>query len=175
MKNFLFGFFGFVLLSALVLSAPARAQAQTTAPAAQALAKEINQLMRNAQKPRQEVRLTLSGCHAQQLIRDQDADVHLSQALAMSYSSDKSGWAVKMDNGLFELKMDFEWADVTALRYARAEADDDEPAHYQITITKHKKGSSGNTTFSLPLYTTNEAVVKDLTRRLEKLRLSCGE
>ncbi|MCB2406747.1 hypothetical protein [Hymenobacter lucidus] len=164
-----------ILLAGVVLSicgAAMPAQAQTSAAEQQALMKQLDQLMQNPQKPKQDVHLALKGCHAEQIIRDRDADVQMSKALAVSYGGSNSGWAVRMDDGFFELKMSFDWAAVTTLSYAPDKGDDDEPPHYQIKIAKRKKGSS--TTFELPLYTSNEATVKDVVRRLEKLRQSCG-
>jgi opacity protein-like surface antigen len=140
----------FLLAFALGALLAGSAQAQVSATETQALSKQINQLMRNPSKPKQEVRLTLGGCHAEQLIRDRDADMQMSGPLAVSYGSGKSGWAVKMDNGIFELKMDFDWADVTDLSY-RSAVDDDEQKHYQIKITKRKKGSTSSTSVDLPL------------------------
>ncbi|GAA3919231.1 hypothetical protein [Hymenobacter algoricola] len=147
------------------------ASAQVSAAETQALAKQLAQLMHNPHKPRQDVYLKLSGCHAEQVIRDRDADVQTSKPLAVSYNSGSSGWAVKMDDGVFEMKLAFEWADVTSLTYA-PDTDDDGQKHYQIKIKKSRKGSSMS--FDLALYTTNEATVKDVVRRLEKLRQSCG-
>ncbi len=147
------------------------ALAQVTPAETQALSKQLDQLMRNPKKPKQDATLTLRGCHAEQLIRDRDADVHMSNALALSYGSGSSGWAVRADNGIFELKMAFEWADVTALTYAPA-TDDDGQKHFEIKITKGKKGDS--ISFELSLYTASEATVKDLVSRLEKVRQSCG-
>jgi hypothetical protein len=146
--------------------------AQVAAAETQALAKQLALLMRNPHKPKQDVYLKLDGCHAQQLIRDRDADVRMAKPLAVSYDAGGSGWAVKMDNGVFEMKMDFDWADVTSLTY-EPDTDDDGQQHYQITIKKTKKGN--NVSFDLPLYTTSEATVKDMVRRLEKLRQSCGK
>ncbi|HEX8426242.1 hypothetical protein [Hymenobacter sp.] len=147
------------------------ALAQVSSTENQALTKQLAQLMRNPQKPKQDVVLTLSGCHAEQVIRDRDADVQMPKPLAVSYGSGNSGWAVKMDNGIFEMKMGFEWVDVSPLTY-ESTTDDDGQKHFQINIKKQKKGSS--TSFDLPLYTTNEATVKDVVRRLEKVRRSCG-
>ncbi|RYU78097.1 hypothetical protein [Hymenobacter persicinus] len=161
----------FLLVLAAGLFGAGNARAQVSAAENQALAKQLAQLMRNPSKPKQDVYLTLRGCHAEQVIRDRDADVQMSKPLAVSFGNGTSGWAVKMDNGVFEMKMAFEWADVTSLTYA-PDTDDDGRKHYQITIKKSKKGS--NTSFDLPLYTTNEATVKDVVRRLEKVRRSCG-
>jgi hypothetical protein len=147
-------------------------KAQASAAEQQALMKQLDQLMRNPEKPKQDVHLALQGCHAEQIIRDKGADVQIPKPLAVSYGGSGSGWAMRMDNGFFELKMSFEWADVTSLTYALAKADEDEPRHYEIKIAKQKKGSS--TSFELPLYTSNEAIVKDVVRRLEKVRQSCG-
>jgi hypothetical protein len=160
---------GLLLMLGGLALAPA-ARAQVSAAETQALTKQLAQLMRNPHKPKQDVYLKLDGCHAQQVIRDRDADVHTEKPLAVSYSGGNSGWAVKMDNGVFEMKMDFDWADVTSLTY-EPDTDDDGQKHYQLTIKKTKKGS--NTSFDLPLYTTNEATVKDVVRRLERLRQSC--
>jgi hypothetical protein len=147
------------------------AQAQTTpATETQALARQINQLMRNPQKPKQDMKLTLDGCHAEQLIRDRGADVQTSQPLAVSFNRGDSGWAMKMDNGVFEMKMSFEWANVTALTYEPV-TDDKGQKHFNIKLNNQKKGSSSS--FSLPLFTSDEAVVKDVTARLEKLRKRC--
>ncbi|SHJ43281.1 hypothetical protein SAMN02745146_3152 [Hymenobacter daecheongensis DSM 21074] len=160
----------FLLMAALILLGGS-ARAQVPAAETQALAKQLAQLMRNPHKPKQDVYLKLSGCHAEQIIRDRDADVQTSKPLAVSYNSGNSGWAMKMDNGVFEMKLAFDWADVTSLTYT-PETDDDGQKHYQIKIKKGKKGS--NMSFDLPLYTTSEATVKDVVRRLEKLRQSCG-
>lgn len=162
--------FPFLMLGVAAAARPA--QAQTSAAEQQALMKQLDQLMQNPDKPRQDVHLALKGCHAEQIIRDRDADVQMTKALAVSYGGSNSGWAVRMDDGFFELKMSFDWADVTALTYALEKGDDDEPRHYEIKIAKRKKGSSSS--FELPLYTSNEATVKDVVRRLEKLRQSCG-
>ncbi|HEX8329638.1 MAG TPA: hypothetical protein VF629_19025 [Hymenobacter sp.] len=145
-------------------------QAQSSPTETQAVVRQLNQLMRDPKKPKQDVTLTIKGCHAEQLIRDRDADVNTSSPLAMSFNNGDSGWAVKMDNGVFEMKMSFDWADVTALTY-EPETDKDGTKHYQIKIKKSKKGS--NISFDLPLYTTDLAVVKDITARLDKVRRGC--
>lgn len=155
------GFFGH--------STTALAQAPPTET--QALTKQLNQLMRNPKKPKQDVTLTLSGCHAEQLIRDRDADVQASKPLAVSFNTGNSGWAMKMDNGVFEMKMRFEWADVTALTYEPVK-DNDGSKHFQIKVAKGRK--SNLMSFEMPLYTTSEATVKDVVGRLEKVRQSCG-
>lgn len=161
----------FVLLSTALLlaySAPAQTKSATDQ---QALARQLNQLMRDPAKPKQDVLITLGGCHVQQIIRDRDADVNMTNPLAMSFASGKSGWAVSTSNGFFELKMDFEWADVTAVSYARSD-DDDSKNFYEIQIKRQKKNS--NTSSELLLHTTDETVVKSLVARLEKVRQSCG-
>jgi hypothetical protein len=166
MKNFLLA----LTLCGIVASGPP-AWAQGTPAETQAVARELNELMRNPKKPKQDLKLTLNGCHGEQLIRDRDADVQTSKPLAVSFNSGNSGWAMKMDNGVFEMKMSFEWANVTALTYEPA-TDDDGQKHFQIKLKSSKKGSS--TSFELPLYTTDEAVVKAVTARLEKVRQRCS-
>ncbi|PJJ53295.1 hypothetical protein [Hymenobacter chitinivorans] len=158
-------------LGALAAATPSLAQ--TSVADQQALMRDLDRLMRNPQKPKQELHLALKGCHAEQIIRDRDADVEMAKPLAVSYGGSNSGWSMSMDKGFFELKMAFEWADVTSMTYAlEKDEDEDEPRHYQIKITKRKKTS--NVSFEIPLYTTNEATVKDVMRRLEKVRQSCG-
>ncbi|UOG74788.1 hypothetical protein MTX78_22055 [Hymenobacter tibetensis] len=164
-------FFFLALLAASCFSYDAHAQVSVAEK--QALTKQLAQLMRDPEKPKQDVILTMSGCQAEQIIRDRDADVQMPKPLAVSYGSGNSGWAVKMDNGMFEMRMSFEWADVSPLTYEPTTGDDGRK-HFQINIKKHKKGSSSNTSFNLPLHTTNEATVKDVVRRLEKVRRSCG-
>ncbi|MBD2766929.1 hypothetical protein IC235_03365 [Hymenobacter sp. BT664] len=159
--------------SALLLvlfGAAGAAQAQVPPAETQAVAQQLNRLMRNPQNPNQEVTLTLNGCGGEQLIRDRGAKAHTSQPLGLSFNRGKSGWAVKMDNGIFEMKMSFEWADVTALTYEPA-TDDDGQKHFQVKANSRKKGSSISLEF--PLYTTNEAVVKEVVGRLEKVRQGC--
>ena len=154
-----------------VLSHSITALAQAPPAETQTLTRQLNQLMRNPKKPKQDVTLTLSGCHAEQVIRDREADVQTSKPLAMSFNTGNSGWAVKMDNGVFEMKMSFGWADVTALTYEPVK-DADGTKHFQIKLTKGRKGSQ--LSFEMPLYTTSEATVKDVVGRLEKVRQSCG-
>jgi hypothetical protein len=161
----------FFLLTLALSAFSLPSQAQSSPDETQAVVRQLNQLMRNPKKPKQDVTLTLKGCHAEQLIRDRDADVHTASPLAMSFNSGDSGWAVKMDNGVFEMKMSFDWADVTSLTY-EPDTDDDGTKHYQITVKKSKKGN--NTNFDLPLYTSDLAVVKDLTARLDKVRQRCA-
>jgi hypothetical protein len=161
----------------LLLVGTAQAQSTTTAAKSvsgnvdkQALSKQITQLMRTPKKPNQDLQFVLSGCHAQQIIRDNKADVQMSQPVSVSYSKGESGWGVKLKDGLFEMKLDFEWADVTSLSY-EAETDDDDQKYYELKIKRQKKGDT--ITFDLPLYTTNETVVKNVMQRLEKVRQSC--
>jgi hypothetical protein len=99
----------FILLSAaLLLGYMASAQTKPGTSSQVGLARQLNQLMRNPAKPKQDVLIALNGCHVQQTIRDQDAGLNIDNPLAVSYSSGKSGWAVNTSNGFFELKMDFE-------------------------------------------------------------------
>ena len=163
------------LLTTLVLFAAVcsgtTASAQISPTETQALSKQLAQLMRNPKKPKQDVQLNLIGCRAEQVIRDRDADVQMTKPLAVSYGGN-SGWAVKVDNGVFEMKMNLQWADVTSLTYEPS-SDSDGQKYYEVKITKAKKGD--NTSFEFPLYTTNEATVKDVVRRLDKVRHSCAD
>jgi PBP1b-binding outer membrane lipoprotein LpoB len=67
--------------------------------------------------------------------------------------------------------MDFEWSDVTAVSYAHSD-DEDSKALYEIQIKRQKKNST--TSSELQLYTTDEAVVKNLVAQLNKLRQGCS-
>jgi hypothetical protein len=68
--------------------------------------------------------------------------------------------------------MDFEWSDVRAVSYARSD-DPDSKALYEIQIKRQKKNST--TSSDLQLYTTDEAVVKNLVAQLNKLRQNCSQ
>jgi hypothetical protein len=146
------------------------AQAQVSDAEKQALAKHITQLMRNPEKPNQDLQFTLKGCHLEQIIRDNKADVQMSQPVSVSYSKGDSNWGMKLKDGHFEMKMGFEWVDIKSITY-ELNTDDDDQKHYQVNIKRQKGDNS--TTFNLPLYTTNESVVKGVVQRLEKVRQSC--
>lgn len=158
-----------LLLGCLLLVGSASAQTSTT-PDKQALARQLNQLLRDPRKPSQEVKLELSGCHVQQTIRDTDADVRMSRPVNVSVSKGSSDWSVSLENGRFEMKMGFDWRDVTALTYA-PDTDDDGRHVYELRVKRQAK--NGSTTTAMSLYTTDEAVVKDLVGRLEKVRQGC--
>ena len=154
-----------LLLLALLLTGAA--QAQTSAADKQALAKQLNELMRDPKKPGQAARITLSGCHIQQTIRDEKADVHPEEPINVSYSKGGSGAGFSLGEGVFELKFDFDWADVAAVTYEK-EADG---PYFQLHIKRGRNGSTAS--LNNTLYTTKEATVRDLVRRLELVRLSC--
>ncbi|QNH62638.1 hypothetical protein [Hymenobacter sediminicola] len=159
-----------VLLLGILLLVSSAATAQTVAAAEkQALAKQLNQLLRDPAKPKQEVKLELDGCHVQQIIRDNDADVQMSQPVNVSVSKGSSDWAVNVSSGRFEMKMGFEWSEVTGLSYAPQTEDGQHT--YELSVKRQSKNS--NVTTEMTLYTADEAVVKDVVRRLEKVRLSC--
>ncbi|SHL61345.1 hypothetical protein [Hymenobacter psychrotolerans] len=157
------------LLGILLLSGSA-ATAQTVAAAEkQALAKQLNQLLHDPAKPKQEVKLALDGCHVQQIIRDNDADVQMSQPVNVSVSKGSSDWAVNVGTGRFEMKMGFDWSEVTELSY---EPQTEDGQHtYELKVKRRNKTSTVST--EMTLFTTDEAVVKDLVRRLERVRQSC--
>ncbi|WP_156109192.1 hypothetical protein [Hymenobacter sp. APR13] len=160
----------FLLLMSLLVPAGTAAAQTMSATDRQALVRQLNHLLHDPRKPSQEVKLELSGCHVQQTIRDTKADVQMNQPVAVSVSKGSSDWAVNLDNGRFELKMGFDWQDVTALSYV-PDTDDDGRRSYELRVKRHSKNTDITTTMSL--YTTDEAVVKDLVRRLEQLRRSC--
>jgi opacity protein-like surface antigen len=157
-----------VLLAASLLAGAASAQT-ISATEKQALAKQLNELMRDPKKPKQEVKLELSGCHVQQTIRDKGADVRMSEPVAVSVNKGGSDWSVNLDDGKFEMKMGFDWREVTAITYALNTNNDRRT--YDLKVKRHSKNS--DTTTSMSLYTSNETLVKDLVRRLEAVRQSC--
>ncbi|KAA9333290.1 hypothetical protein F0P96_09960 [Hymenobacter busanensis] len=164
-----------LILAAVAAFCVGTASAQTTAKAkplteAQALEQHINKLMRDPAKPKQEIRLDLQGCHATQTIRDNDSDTQTSAPISVSYNKGgEAGWAAKVANGKFELILDFEWREVESLTYERNKDKDDAP--YEVKIKRVRK--SGSTSFELPLFTTDERVVRDVVARLERVRQSC--
>jgi len=157
-----------LLASLLALASTASAQTVSSSEK-QALAKQLNELMGDPKKPKQEVKLELTGCHVQQTIRDTEADVHMSQPIAVSVNKGGSDWSVNLDNGKFEMKMGFEWSEVTAITYAAGT--DDNRHTYDLKVKRQSKNS--NTTTSMSLNTSNETLVKELVRRLEAVRRSC--
>ena len=76
----------------------------------------------------------------------------------------------------FELKLGSDWNQVTGIAYAPATRDKTGLSYYQLKIRREQKvpGSSNGTTFELPLYTSDEAVVRELVRQLDQMRRSCG-
>lgn len=159
-----------LLLFGVLLMLGSAATAQTvTAPEKQALARQLNQLMRDPAKPKQEVKLELNDCHVQQIIRDNDADVQMSQPVNVSVSKGSSDWAVNVGSGRFEMKMGFDWSEVTELSYEPQTEDGQRT--YELKVKRRNKTSTVST--EMTLFTTDEAVVKDLVGRLERVRQSC--
>ena len=156
-----------IILLLLALLLAGAAQAQTRAADKQALARQLNELMRDPKKSEQTARITLSGCHVQQVIRDERADVHPEEPINVSYSKGGSGAGFSLGEGVFELKFDFDWADVAAVTY---EKEPDGP-YFQLHIKRGRNGST--TSLNNTLYTTKEATVRDLVRRLELVRQAC--
>jgi len=154
-----------LMFLAVLLYSSSMVHAQTAET--QALAKRLNQLMRDPTKPKQEVRIVLADCHVEQIIRDNDADVKTSKPISVSFGSGGSGWAANVANGAFEMKMSFAWQDVTTITY-EPETEKDGRKHFQLLIKK------GDNSFDMPLFTSDEATVRDLVQRLKKLRRSCG-
>ncbi|QDA60493.1 hypothetical protein [Hymenobacter jejuensis] len=143
--------------------------AQTTGTEMQALQKRMNQLMRNPAKPKQDVRISLTNCHLEQIISDRDADVKSSTPISVSYNKGNAGWAAKVADGMFELKMGFDWDEVTGITYQPTT--DDGQKHYELKIKRHKKDS--DTSLEMPLYTTDENAVREVVRRLNAVRQNC--
>lgn len=163
-----------LLAAAACFALAGSAHAQSSAADTKALAQRLNQLMRDPKKPHQEVRLDMNGCHATQVIRDTKADVKSSAPISVSYNKGgDAGWAANVADGKFELSLDFEWREVETLTYARGKDADDAP--YQIKIKRVRKSgtSSSSMNFDLPLFTSDERVVRDVVARLEKVRQSC--
>ena len=121
------------------------ASAQVAPSETQALSKQLAQLMRNPKKPKQDVQLNLNGCSAEQVIRDRDADVQMTKPLAVSYGGN-SGWAVKVDNGIFEMKMGLNWADVTSLTYEPS-SDSDGQKYFEVKSRKPKRTTAAASNF----------------------------
>ncbi|MCA8832083.1 hypothetical protein [Hymenobacter pini] len=161
---------------ALLLSVPAAGWAQTISSAA--LAQRLNQLMRDSQEPETEVRVSFTDCHFTQVIRKyRTKPANEATAIQVSHQKNGAEWAVKTDDRVeFELKLGSDWAQVQELTYAPAHCDKTHELYYKINIRRQQKTaqSSSNTTFELPLYTTNEAEVQRLVKQLNQLRSNCG-
>ncbi|WP_139925424.1 hypothetical protein [Hymenobacter sp. DG01] len=168
-----------LLLAAALLAASA-ASAQTASSNA-ALAKRLNQLMRNPAAPETEVRAVLDGCHFTQIIRKHRTEGKPDEAVVFLVSHQKNGadWAVESDDKVeFELKLGVEWSQVTSLTYAPALDEKTNRRYFEVKIKRErstKDGSGTNTTtLELPLYTPDEAVARDVVRQLEQVRRHCG-
>ncbi|QJX46393.1 hypothetical protein HMJ29_05365 [Hymenobacter taeanensis] len=157
-----------------LLLAGASAQAQST-PEVQALTRRLNELARNPDEPATEVRAQLSNCHFTEVIRKYRRDGSASGAFQVSHQKNGADWAVKSDDKVeFELRLGVEWSQVTALTYAPAHDEEKNRHYYEIKITRRPPGKNDSTTLEMPVYTTDEAVVRDLVQRLEKIRRSCS-
>ncbi|TGE09747.1 hypothetical protein [Hymenobacter fodinae] len=162
------------LFLAGLLLAGASAQAQSTTEV-QALTRRLNELARDPDEPETEVRAQLSNCHFTEVIRKYRTDGSSSGAFQVSHQKNGADWAVKSDDKVeFELRMGVEWSQVTALTYAPAHNEEKNRRYYEIKITRRPPGKSDTTTLEMPVYTSDEAVVRDLVQRLEKVRRSCA-
>ena len=165
-----------LLLLAALLGGPA-ALAQP-APTPTVLAHRINQLMRDPAEPDTELTVVLSNCHITQLIR-QYRPSPKADATTVRVSHQKNGgsWSVRSDETVqFELTLGSEWSQVTALTYTLQHAENTGTPYYTVKVNRRTKTENGSssTTLELPLYTTDEAVARDVVRQLEQLRRNCG-
>ncbi|TGD81612.1 hypothetical protein [Hymenobacter wooponensis] len=162
------------LFLAGLLLAGASAQAQSVTEV-QALTRRLNELARNPDEPTTEVRAQLSNCHFTEVIRKYRTEASGAGTFQVSHQKNGADWAVKSDNKVeFELRMGVEWSQVTALTFAPAHDNETNRRYYEIKITRRPPGKDDTTTLEMPVYTTDEAVVRDLVQRLEKVRRSCG-
>ncbi|SNC76123.1 hypothetical protein SAMN06265337_3226 [Hymenobacter gelipurpurascens] len=164
-----------LLLLAGLLLAGTVAQAQSSAEV-QALTRRLNELARDPDEPATEIRATLSNCHFTEVIRKyRTAGSGESGNFQVSHQKNGADWAVKSDDKVeFELRLGVEWSQVTSLTYVPAHNDKKDRHYYEIKIKRQPPGKSDSTTLEMPVYTTDEAVVRDLVQRLEKVRRSCG-
>jgi opacity protein-like surface antigen len=163
-----------LLLAALLLAGTA-AQAQTSAEV-QALTRRLNELAHDPSEPATEIKATLSNCHFTEVIRKyRTAGSGESGNFQVSHQKNGSDWAVKSDDKVeFELRLGVEWSQVTSLTYAAAHDDKKNSHYYEIKIKRQAPGTDNSTTLEMPVYTADEAVVRDLVQRMEKVRRSCG-
>ncbi|GAB2772616.1 opacity protein-like surface antigen [Hymenobacter luteus] len=167
-----------LLVAALLATSAASAQ---TASSDAALAKRLNQLMRDPAAPETEVRAVLDGCHFTQVIRKYRSAGQQNEAVVFQVSHQKNGadWAVKSDDKVeFELKLGVEWSQVTSLTYAPALDEKTNRRYFEVKIKRERTAKNGSgtnsTTLELPLYTSDEAVARDLVRQLEQVRRRCA-
>ncbi|MBX0291471.1 hypothetical protein K3G63_13560 [Hymenobacter sp. HSC-4F20] len=169
-----------LFLAAALLAASA-ASAQTASSDA-ALTKRLNQLMRDPAAPETEVQALLDNCHFTQIIRKYRTAGKQNESAVFQVSHQKNGadWAVKSDDKVeFELKLGVEWSQVTSLTYAPALDEKTNRRYFEVKIKRERAAPNGSgtssTTLELPLYTSNEAVARDILRQLEQVRRRCGE
>lgn len=170
-----------LLLAAALLAASA-ASAQTTSSSADAaLTKRLNQLMRDPADPETEVRAVLNNCHFTQIIRKYRAAGKQQESVVFQVSHQKNGadWAVKSDDKVeFELKLGVEWSQVTSLTYAPALDEKTNRRYFEVKIKRERPARDGSgtnsTNLELPLYTSDEAVARDVVRQLEQVRRRCN-
>lgn len=163
-----------LLLAGLLLAGTA-AHAQTSTEV-QNLTRRLNELARNPDEPGTEINASLTNCHFTEVIRKYRTKGN-GEAGNFQVSHQKNGadWAVKSDDKVeFELRMGVEWSQVTSLTYAPAHDDKKNRRYYEIKIKRQPPGKDDSTTLEMPVYTTDEAVVRELVQRLEKVRRSCG-
>lgn len=164
-------------LLAVLLGCPLLGTAQTSTSSA-ALARQLNQLMRDPEKSETEIRVLLTDCHFTQLIRKyRTQPTDGTTSIQVSHEKNGADWAVKSNDKVeFELKLGSDWSQVTGIAYAPATRDKTGQPYYQLKIRREQKasGSSNRTTFELPLYTSDEAVVRELVHQLDQVRRSCG-
>ncbi|MBT9393194.1 hypothetical protein KLP40_08460 [Hymenobacter sp. NST-14] len=147
-------------------------------PAPAALAHRINQLMRDPAEPETELKVVLTDCHITQRVRQYRARPK-ADATTVQVSHQKNGgnWSVRTDGAVaFELTLGSEWRQVAALTYTLHHADKTGAPYYVVTVNRRTQSATGsaNTTLELPLYTADEALVRDVVGQLEQLRRGCG-
>ena len=168
----------FLALAAPLLTVSAHAQA----PAAevQTLTKQLNRLVVDPQpEDRTEVRVSLADCGVRQTIRKyRSADNGGSLNISVSNSKNGSSWAARSNDKVeFELSLGLDWSEIGAVSYTLVKAEAKDPAHYELKLLRRpaaKGGSkSGVDSITLPLYTSSEAEVTDVVRRLRSVQRHC--
>ncbi|MCC3156614.1 hypothetical protein LJ737_05155 [Hymenobacter sp. 15J16-1T3B] len=156
------------------------AHAQAPAAELQALTKQLNRLMVDP-KPEEpaEVLVSLANCGVRQTVRKYRTPNNPSSLnISVGNSKNGSSWDAKTDAKVeFELSLGLDWSEIGAVSYTLMKAEAKDPAHYELKLLRRPAAQGGSKSgidaITLPLYTTSEAEVSDVVRRLRSVQRHC--
>lgn len=169
-----------LVLAAALFGAAPLAHAQAPAAEVQALSKQLNRLVQDPKpEERTEIKVSLADCGVRQTIRkyrspNNDGSLNIS----VSNSKNGSSWAARSDDKVdFELSLGLDWREIGAVSYSLIKAETKDPAHYELKLLRRPASQGGQKSgidaITLPIYTTSEAEVSEVVRRLRGLQRQC--